>query len=224
MALLQRDAAELALLVLPHGNPNAARTVLAFFPVSAMPRSKSPFGTTHISLFPTLELIPPLLSLPSPLFNLLQPTIPVNVHLLSDSVKSIIQISLRQLTLPHYNYSPTARLQKSIIPQITLTIGFNFRLPEINICLRKNKFRATFMTMPETPVYEYAGPIFCQYNVRPPIKPFQIDAVPISKSEQFPPQSDFRFGVLRPDVRHTCVTLLRRKRIGHMGLYQGLTK
>jgi len=48
MALQKRDAAELALLVLPHGKPNVAQTVLALFPVFRNAALKVAFCPTHI--------------------------------------------------------------------------------------------------------------------------------------------------------------------------------
>lgn len=70
------------------------------------------------------------------------------------------------------------------------------------------------MAVPKTSIHEYATAVFCQNDIGFPGEALDVEAVPVSESEQFLAQPDFRLGVVRPDMRHTVVTLLRGQGVG----------
>ena len=72
------------------------------------------------------------------------------------------------------------------------------------------------MAVPETSVYKYAGPVFCQYYVRGTWQLFDIDPVPVSQAVKSLPQHYFRLRVLGPDVRHAIVPLLWSHVVWHI--------
>lgn len=72
------------------------------------------------------------------------------------------------------------------------------------------------MTVPETSVHKYAGPVFCQYYVRGTWQPFDIDSVPVPQAVESLSQQDFRFRVPGPDMRHAVVPLLRSHVVWHI--------
>lgn len=71
------------------------------------------------------------------------------------------------------------------------------------------------MAVPEAAVDEDAGAVLGKHDVGRSWKRADILAEAEASSEQFSAQHDFRYGVLRPDMRHAFVPLRLSYSVSH---------
>lgn len=98
---------------------------------------------------------------------------------------------------------------------VTPTVSVNFRLPEIDVCARHHERFTTFVTMPETSIYENAGPIFPQYNIRFSWQTRMVQPVPETIVPQIFTHNNLRLGILSMYGCHAMMSLFWCQRVGH---------
>lgn len=140
----------------------------------------------------------------------------VVVKLSPDVADSIFKYVLLQLAFPNRDDLPVGSFKHHRVFQVTLSVVPNLVFPKAFIRLRHNELAAALMTVPETAVHEYAGPVLCQHDVRSTGKLSDIDSVPVAEPVEFLPQQHFRLRVPGPDMRHTVVPLLGSHPVGHV--------
>ena len=107
-------------------------------------------------------------------------------------------------------------LLMSLMKKVARHHGFRvLLLPELHIRPRHPELVASWMPVPETPVYEYHSMVPPQHDVRTSRQPSGMQRISEPFRVQPPPHDHLRPCVLSPDPRHAIMPLLLSHRVRH---------
>lgn len=105
-----------------------------------------------------------------------------------------------------------------------LSVSFDrsgeFCFPESNVCFRAGRIPTTFVTVPETPVNKYHGPVFWEDYVRLSRQTFNMIPAPISLLAEYEPDNYFRGGILAANLRHVVAALFGGVDVNHFSSFK----
>lgn len=122
------------------------------------------------------------------------------------------------LALPDDENSPPVPPQDPLNPDITLNISQKLLPPELRIALRRCRNRASRVSVPETPVHQYNGPMLSEDNIGLPWKIPDVNSKSQSKSVQSAAHRQFRARIAVPNPGHSRGSLLPCQEVCHRGL------
>gem|GEM_PF-4378886 len=105
-------------------------------------------------------------------------------------------------TLPYNCHAPVHVQKRPDCRQVALSIGGEFRIPEVCSCLRQPEERATRMAMPEAPVYKHRSLPLRKHKVRLSREGVRMKSKAEAARPKLPSDNDLRRSVLGPDSRH----------------------
>lgn len=111
---------------------------------------------------------------------------------MTHSLKKGNRGSLLQRTSPDNHYPPRVGQKLLDYFRIPLLVPVNLSCPKLGVLLGNRRFFATFVTVPEAPVYENDHFVLRQHNIGFPGKVFSIESISESIPKQQPSDENFR--------------------------------
>lgn len=108
--------------------------------------------------------------------------------------------------------------------KVTFMVSCDLSYPELRACLWDDELAAAFVSVPETPVHEDAGPVLGQDYVRRARQGAHTFTETVSATPQLTPCRLFRTGVFRMYACHTLVALLGCQMLGYIETIRALPK
>jgi hypothetical protein len=107
-----------------------------------------------------------------------------------------------QFAFPDNKHSPTTFHQSIAVESVALDIAQELWFPIFSPCAGHPSLTAILMLVPETAMDEYHSLQPAKHQIRGAWKRFDMETIPVSQLRDEPPDQQFRFGVLCPNLPH----------------------
>lgn len=141
-----------------------------------------------------------------------------------NSIESGIEHNgIASFAFPYNDNTPPRTGQLPGFNSISKNVTIEFVRPEIGVSLRHGRFRAAFMSMPETTVHEYGHTVFWQHDVRSTGEIWRMKLEPIAPKPNSPANDQFGLRVFLTDSAHEPASSQGIHRVRHRMPISGST-